>query len=64
MSSPTTVPAARPTSKAVPVDFFDADHPEDLLRIDLRDVPYISPGLHVEALQPSWFSRFMGLFLR
>lgn len=36
----------------------------DLLRLDLRDVPYRSPGLHVEALQPSLLSRFIGLFIR
>ena len=52
-----TAPAARAAAPA-----FDAD--SEVLRLDLRDVPYLSPGLHVEALQPSLLSRFIGLFIR
>jgi hypothetical protein len=40
------------------------DEHSDVLRLDLRDVPYMSPGLHVEALQPSLFSRFIGMFVK
>jgi hypothetical protein len=49
----------RPQARAQAFD----DH-SDVLRLDLSDVPYMSPGLHVEALQPTWLSRIAGLFLK
>ena len=65
MSAHAPKPPARPANAAaVRQPTFDQDTHTDLLRLDLRDVPYISPGLHVEALQPSLFSRFVGLFIR
>jgi hypothetical protein len=65
MSTHAHKPPARPaTAAAARSPSFDEDTHTDLLRLDLRDVPYISPGLHVEALQPSFFSRLLGLFIR
>lgn len=40
------------------------DEHTDVLRLDLSDIPYMSPGLHIEALQPSILSRLVGLFSR
>ena len=64
MSSPATAHAARsPATAPRATKALDETH-SDLLRLDLRDVPYMSPGLNVEALRPSLFSRFIGLFIR
>lgn len=41
----------------------DETHTE-VLRLDLRDIPYMSQGLHIEGLKPSLLSRFVGLFVR
>lgn len=60
---PTRAPAPAAQPKAPMRPALDSDH-SDLLRLDLSDVPYHSPGLHVEALQPSLLSRFVGLFVR
>lgn len=64
MSSHATAPAARPPAPTARVSASGHDAHGDLMRLDLRDVPYMSPGLHVEALRPSLFSRFIGLFIR
>lgn len=54
---------ARPAAAARTPTLAQDDH-RDVMRLDLRDVPYQSPGLHIEAMQPSLFSRFLGLFIR
>ncbi|MET0656616.1 MAG: hypothetical protein ABW110_00460 [Steroidobacteraceae bacterium] len=64
MSSHASAHAARPAAPAARTTAPVLDADTDLLRLDLRDVPYMSPGLHVEALQPSLLSRFIGLFIR
>lgn len=64
MSSHASAQSARPAAPAARATAPALDADTDLLRLDLRDVPYMSPGLHVEALQPSLLSRFIGLFIR
>ena len=64
MSSPATAHATRSPATAPRTSKGLDETYTDLLRLDLRDVPYISPGLHVEAMRPSLFSRFIGLFIR
>lgn len=64
MSSPATAQSARPSAPAARASAPALDAHSDEFRLDLRDVPYMSPGLHVEALQPSLFSRFVGMFIR
>ena len=56
--------SARPSAPAARAPAVAQDDHRDVLRLDLRDVPYNSPGLHIESMQPSWFSRFLGLFIR
>lgn len=56
-----SAPAAQ---AAAPVRARGFDEHTDVLRLDLSDIPYMSPGLHVEALQPSILSRIVGLFSR
>lgn len=63
MTSPATAQATRAPAAAARARPLDETH-TDLLRLDLRDVPYMSQGLHVEALRPSLFSRLMGFFIR
>ena len=64
MSLPASAQSARPSAVAARATAPALDADTDLLRLDLHDVPYMSPGLHVEALQPSLLSRFIGMFMR
>jgi hypothetical protein len=63
MNSQAAAHAARPAAAAPRARRFDETH-TDLLRLDLRDVPYTPQGLDVDALKPSLFSRFIGIFVR
>lgn len=57
-----SAPAAQ--AAAAPARARGFDEYTDVLRLDLSDIPYMSPGLHVEALRPSFLSRVIGLFSR
>ena len=65
-SRPAPAKSAAPM-RAAPAPAFDDDDDGDEIRINLADIPRMSlavdSSMHVEGLQPTLLSRFVGLFM-